>query len=122
MTPKLYDHCVEVYDAMDARASVHVPGTTDRVYNGYLTPLFESLGLGLSTYTPVMRRLTDMDCVAQVWRGSRSRPSAWKMLRRPTPELFNDTRPVPRSRLALLEERVDHLEAKLAAAREEIAS
>jgi hypothetical protein len=80
-------------------------------YKGYLTYLFEDLGLGVSRYTPVMRRLVAMGCVRQVAVGGRGNMSRWKLIKPPTELLYAETTSRRhRSRLAELEERVALLE------------
>jgi len=102
---ELYKQCVRVYDQMTS--SVLGP-----VYKGYLTYLFEELGLGVSRYTPVMRRLVAMGCVRQIAAGGRGSMSQWELIMRPTEELYAQaTSRRRRSRITELEARVEELEA-----------
>ena len=102
---ELFNQCVNVFDAMDRCAE-------GSVYKGYLTYLFEDLELGVSRYTPVMRRLVAMGCVEQIAAGGRGSMSQWKMIARPTEALYVHTTNLrKRSRIKDLEARVEELEA-----------
>jgi hypothetical protein len=101
---ELYKQCLRVYDRMMDTAA-------DGVYRGYLTYLFEDLGLGVSRYTPVMRRLVGMGCVRQKTAGGRGTMSQWELIKRPTEALYAEAASRRRrSRIADLEQRVALLE------------
>jgi hypothetical protein len=115
---RLFDHCETVYNAMLERAEVQELGaevTPDLqgmrlpVYIGFTTYLLESLGLTISNYTPVMRRLTGMGCIKQLQRGGRGIPSEWVLLKKPTEKDFSRSKnwKLP------LQDRVDDLERRM---------
>jgi len=84
--PALLNHCVQVYEAMEARADSTPQG---RVFTGALTNLFDELGLGIPHYTSVTRKLKGMDCIRQIQRGGGPKPSRWLLLQAPSRELFS---------------------------------
>jgi hypothetical protein len=103
VTAKLYEQCVRVYDAM-------LECSDDGEYEGYLTYLFQRLDIGLSHYTPVIRRMQAMGCIKKVAAGSRNVPSKWKVIMPPTEAKFIAARGTRRSRIQELEDRVAALE------------
>jgi hypothetical protein len=106
-TPQLFRQCVDVYDAMQASA-------TGQTYRGYLTYLFEDLGLGISRYTPIMRRLVGMGSIRQVVAGGRGVPSEWELIQRPDMDTYLSTAGRrQRTRLSDLEQRLAIVEAHL---------
>lgn len=120
---RLFEQCDAVYEAMHKVAvwqevddkPPDLEGSFQLVYTGFTTYLIESLGLTVSNYTPVMRRLQQMHCLFQLQRGGRGIPSQWILLKRPTLQDFSRARQwrqAERVRLAALEERVAALEAE----------
>jgi hypothetical protein len=118
---RLFDQCLAVYDAMNSAAVPHLiengppdlEGRSGIVYTGFTTYLIESLGLTISNYTPVMRRLQLMHCIFQLQRGGRGTPSQWLILKRPTERDFTHARQwriQERVRFDALERRVAQLE------------
>jgi hypothetical protein len=106
-TPHLYAQCVDVYDAMYEHA-------VDGTYRGYLTYLFEDLGLGISRYTPIMRRLVAMGCIRQIVAGGRGVPSEWELVKAPDMETYLQTAGRrQRSRIQDLERRLHAVEEHL---------
>lgn len=101
----LFGHCVKVYNAMkDDENSQQVnteEGNTVTLYTGFLTRLFEDLGLSVPYYTDVMGALKRMDCARQMRRGGGTSPSQWILLREPTEALYNEMI-LPRHMLASL--------------------
>lgn len=93
VAPALYEHSVNVFNAMRERAQVDQLTTGGEeqglVYEGFLTKLFsDDLGLSVPYYTTVMRQLRRMGCVTQLRRGGSSTPSRWQLLEEPTIEAF----------------------------------
>jgi|ERR1700733_4331648 len=110
MDSQLYEQCVKVYTAMTERAEAGV-------WTGHTTYLFEELGIGISGYTPVIRRLQAMTCIKQMIRGGRGIPSQWELLGEPTEDKFLQGRPkwgAKDDKIAALEERVAALEERSA--------
>jgi hypothetical protein len=108
--PILYEQCTRVYNAMKERAEVLDIDPPAYTWKGYTTYLIEELGLTVSVYTPVMRRLQAMGCIAQVTQGGRGSPSVWNIFDPPTVETFRGTSGARHSRVKELEERVEALE------------
>jgi hypothetical protein len=106
-TPQLFDQCVEVYEAMKEEAQ-------DGTYRGYLTYLFEELGLGISRYTLIIRRLVAMGCINQLVAGGRGVPSEWALLKPPDMDSYFQTAGRRQSsRLADFEARLIAIEERL---------
>lgn len=122
---RLFEQCVAVYSAMDKdgvmqTASSEMPssvyGNHVKVYTGFTTYLIESLGLTISNYTPIMRRLQTMGCIKQLQRGGRGIPSQWVLLKAPTERDFSRSKNwkvSARDRLDELEQRVTDIEDHL---------
>jgi hypothetical protein len=118
---RLFEQCRAVYAAMYADSQVKTVKISSnegplRVYVGFTTYLFEGIGLTISNYTPVMRRLQGMGCVKQLVRGGRGIPSEWVLIEEPTPRSFTRSGQRwlrDRDRIEELEQRVDDLEAML---------
>jgi len=120
---RLFQQCDDVYQAMAANSEPRLfdedslpelRGKTYAVYTGFTTYLIESIGLTISNYTPVMRRLQTMRCILQLQRGGRGIPSEWVLFKPPNESDFSlakNWRQSERTRLARLEERVASLEA-----------
>jgi hypothetical protein len=115
MPTKVFEQCVQVFEAMDRQAILY-PDRRQRIYEGYLTYLFDEIGLGLSCYSTVMHRLQAMHCVEQWSPGSRNVPSRWIILREPSEDLFMEHAVPSRkhSRVKELEDRVERLEQLVA--------
>lgn len=97
--PALYQHCCLIYTAMDQLAKdVEREGQTVRVYEGFLTRLFEKNRLATPYYTSVMAELQRMDCVRQLRRGGGSSPSEWMLLQAPSPTLWEMKSSRPRGK------------------------
>jgi hypothetical protein len=131
--PKLYEHCVTVFEQMREEATpAQVEGTHALVYEGFLTRLFNKLSLATPYYTSVMQALRKMGCVKQLSRGGGASPSKWELLQEPTVELFtnaqakrlvdNSWRGQVTQQLHDITERVGDLEEILAAITEQKAS
>jgi hypothetical protein len=104
-TSTLFDHCVSVYQEMEAQARDE--RNDGLVYEGHLTKLFHQLGLSTPYYTSVMNRLKLMGCVDQLRRGGGSSPSRWRLTRVPNEESFRsfeNTNVAPKGKVAALEQ------------------
>jgi hypothetical protein len=113
---RLYEQCLLVYTTMRERSAERIAdgGHTANVYVGFTTYLFEDIGLSISNYTPVMRRLQSMGCIEQLARGGRGMPSEWLLLKEPTEHDFSRSTQrwrKDRERIRVLEQRLDELEA-----------
>jgi len=88
-TPAMFNHCVLIYDAMhEAATEQERDGFHVRIYEGFLTKLFEAERLATPYYTSVMAELQRMDCVRQLRRGGGSSKSEWLIVQRPTEQLW----------------------------------
>jgi hypothetical protein len=118
---KLYEQCVKLYAEMlkqsvlQAATVNYVASSANAVlvYRGFLSILADDIGIGASSYTPVIRRLELMQCAERLLTGKRNNPSVWLLKRAPTPELFEASRSAPQSRLRALEARIEKLERLL---------
>jgi hypothetical protein len=115
VTTRVYEQCIQIFEAMDRQATLY-PDRRQRIYEGYLTYLFDEIGLGLSCYSTVMHRLQAMGCVKQKSPGSRNVPSRWIILQKPSEDLFMEHAVPSRkhSRVRELEDRVKRLEQLVA--------
>lgn len=91
MIKAVYGHCENVYKAMlkESHTITH-GGETAVVYEGFLTRLFNDLGLSMPHYSSVMTELKRMGCVEQIKRGGGGGKSQWRMLHAPTVEEFEN--------------------------------
>lgn len=116
VAPALYEHSVNVFNAMREQAQVDqlTTGAAEEglVYEGFLTKLItEEVGLSVPYYTSVMRHLRRMGCVTQLRRGGSSTPSRWQLLEEPTLDRFlsdqdrSSTKVQRKSRLDRIEQR-----------------
>jgi hypothetical protein len=88
--PALFDHCVQIYEAMEADSEKRTEeGNLIDVWEGFMTKLFSTQGMSVPYYTSVRNALMGMDCIRQMRRGGGSSPSVWMLVRKPTTELFN---------------------------------
>ena len=88
-TSQIYKHCELVYKTMlEQSNSVDVEGMEYAVYEGFLTRLFQDLGLAVPYYTQIMNELKRMKCVRQLKRGGGSSPSKWILFDAPTENKF----------------------------------
>jgi len=124
--PKLFIHCITVFERMRKDAKYEDLGIGDKkrrapVYEGFTTKLFQSLGLAGPYYTTVMRRLQHMECIKQLSRGGGSAPSRWELLKEPEYGDYDEVETKEREgsprlhvvddhRLTEIERRLDQLE------------
>lgn len=90
--PQNYNHCVDVYTAMEKEAtSIKADDTTAmRVWEGFLTKLIvDRLGFSVPYFSTIRRELIRMGCMRQLRRGGGTSPSQWELLRAPTEELWH---------------------------------
>lgn len=86
--PVLYQHCCEVYQAMDAHAELGADGQLR--WTGALTKLLTKIGLSNPYYSAITQSLKAMDCIRQERRGGGGSPSVWLLLQAPTLELWQE--------------------------------
>lgn len=79
--PKLFDHCLKLYNLMDASA---IGEEGDKIYTGSIGPLVVSIGLAASYQSKLTDRLKKMSCVANLKRGSGAAKSVWGLYKKPT--------------------------------------
>lgn len=94
LVPALYEHCVEVYEQMANEAKLEVideSGDGRLVYEGFITRLFQDLGLSIPYFSSVMTKLKAMQSVSQLRRGGSTTPSRWVLITAPTLEAFRAT-------------------------------
>lgn len=109
-TSTLFDHCVTVFQEMEAQARDE--GPVGVIYEGHLTKLFQQLGFSTPHYTSVMTMLKHMGCVEQIRRGGGRAVSRWKMVRIPNEESFRSfekQNTAPKGKTAALEQQVRDL-------------
>jgi hypothetical protein len=109
-TSTLFDHCVTVFNEMEAQARDEVG--IGLVYEGHLTKLFHQLNLSTPHYTSVMKMLKAMGCVEQIRRGGGSAVSRWELKRVPGEESFRSFEQMntaPKGKYAALEQAVRDL-------------
>lgn len=84
-----FEKCIKVYDAMfEASQVLHRDGFEGNVYQGRLTHLFNSLGIAMPHYTPIMGALKAMGCCGQLRRGGGTANSEWALFFMPTKPMF----------------------------------
>jgi len=91
--PQMYNHCVNVYEAMKATSQVVTENGSPprRIWVGFLTKLInDDLGLAVPYYSAVRNNLKRMGCIDQLQRGGGTHPSTWELIKNPTEQLFND--------------------------------
>jgi hypothetical protein len=118
----LFGHCVSVYEEMLKTAKV-VPlydqEDTDEVvvWEGMLTTLITSkLNLSVPYYTSITRALKRMGCIRQIKRGGGTAPSQWELIREPTIELFDESKPLkakPQDKYSLMQEQLNSQNSRL---------
>jgi len=117
--PKLFIHCITVFEQMRREATyVELSEGGDKrqvpVYEGFLTKLFQRLGLATPMYTAVMRRLQLMGCVRQLSRGGGSAPSRWELLEEPEYGTFEECESKRgTTRLSVVEGQVEDLTKRI---------
>lgn len=130
--PALYDHCVQIYDAMFEDADLHNKDNPDPeqrhfVWEGFLTKLFTDQGFSVPYYTSVRSALMRMDCIRQIRRGGGTAPSQWLLVQKPTPELWNayatstgvaERNKTKMSKTRMLEQRINDLHKRVSALEE----
>lgn len=113
-TPALFDHCANVYKAMEDEATAEADGTI--VYEGFTTQLFSGLQLSTPYYTSVMKLLQRMGCVEQLRRGGGNAKSRWRLVRQPDEEAFRVADELVRpagGKVAMLEQGVGTLNSRI---------
>lgn len=116
--PQMYNHCVNVYNAMRKTAKPYAGAKGSRIiWEGFFTKLInEDLGLAVPYFTAVRNNLKEMGCIEQIARGGGTHPSTWELIREPTEELFNSKGKIrTNSKTAQLEGQVRDLDARLKA-------
>lgn len=126
--PALYDWAKKVYDKMlfEAKPEGDENDELDEpqmVYEGHLTNLHRELGVPNPHYTAVMRALKAGGCVVQIRRGGGTAMSKWALLKEPDPDAFVEAagrRMVNRSKVGILEQRLNDLQKLVVGLREEV--
>lgn len=126
-TSALFEHCVNVYEAMksEAREEDFDTGWRDErtgltsgamqtklVYEGHLTKLFAGLGLSTPYYTAVRKQLIGMGCIEQIRRGGGNSSSRWILNYAPSEEhykVIEQRQRPPSGKVAMLEQQVRNL-------------
>lgn len=87
-TPKLFQHCVKLYELMEQ----HAKDTSDgKIYVGTLTNLIAEMNLSASYHTKIVNRLKAMGSIIMIKRGSGAAKSVWGLYTPPTISAFRDT-------------------------------
>jgi hypothetical protein len=112
--PALWEHCKKVYTAMETGLFITEEGA--RVWEGYTSKLFASLGISVPYYGRVLSALTRMGCITQLRRGGGTAPSQWRLWKDPVLEEFLKTVeeiPGRQKRETLLESQVGDIRKQL---------
>jgi hypothetical protein len=86
--PVLYQHCCEVYAAMEAASQPGEDG--QQRWTGALTKLLNKIGLSNPYYSAVTQSLKAMDCIRQERRGGGGTPSIWLLMQPPSETLWHE--------------------------------
>lgn len=118
----LFQHCQKVYEAMLGDAKIMLweddhSGGEFVVWEGMLTTLITGqLHLSVPYYTSITRALKRMGCIRQIKRGGGTAPSQWELIREPTIELFDESKPLkakPTDRYGLMQEQLSNHNTRL---------
>jgi hypothetical protein len=89
--PAIWLHVQKVYDAMEKESfavydDVNEAGDEAPYvrYEGFTSHLFQSLGIAVPNYGPVLDLLREMGCITQERRGGGPSPSVWRLWKKPT--------------------------------------
>lgn len=113
-----YHHCKMVFEEMNRLAKDHEENeVTMRVYEGFLTKLFEDLGLSVPYYSKCTTALKQMGCIRQLRRGGGNSPSQWELLKEPTEQAYTTSVPKRerRTRADQMQSQINDLQLQLAA-------
>lgn len=87
--PKLYQHCVALYDKLDSYAEDLSDG---RVFVGVVSRIvMDELGLAQSYQSKIVNRLRGMGSISLMKRGGGSASSVWMLHKHPTLDDFFDS-------------------------------
>lgn len=128
--PIMFEHCCVVFAEMMKQSEEEQVGQgveegsvpeTIKVYEGFLTTLFQDLRMSVPYYTTIMKALKAMNCVEQLRRGGGTSKSKWVLYHEPTEEGFmaymnGRTSPRRQGQLAALEQRNRDLAARVSEA------
>jgi hypothetical protein len=115
--PMPYTHALSVYEEMRKGAKLMKDDQKRDilVWEGFMTHLFDGLGLATPTYTSILGHLKRMGCINQLRRGGSTTKSLWELCAKPTEDLFRDSvaRSKPTTKTAQLEQQVAQLNQRL---------
>jgi hypothetical protein len=108
----LFDHALKLYEAMNDQAD------KDGIYEGKVTDTFSKLGISMTYYTPLFNALKELGCIEMLERGTRARPTRYRLHGSPKRKAFDTiylTNVPRRATLPLesLEQRLSNLERRL---------
>lgn len=109
--PIIFQHALSLYQAL-------VDQSTNGRFTGSKIALFRSLGLSNAHYSRLFDALTELGCIEQVQRGSKTYPSIIVLHKPPALEEFRTayrTRLTRPSSDATMRKRMDDLEGRIAA-------
>jgi hypothetical protein len=109
-TPKLFEHCVRLYDLMNEQATDASDG---RFFIGHMISLIKEIGLSQSYQAKIANRMKAMGCILLVKRGAGPTYSVYKLLQQPTLELFQSTDETGERLLIRNQERENALEQRV---------
>lgn len=89
--PKLYQHCVRLYELLVKYAENTDSDDEEKIYIGSITPLITELGISQSYQSKLVGRLRLMGCIRMLKRGSGAAKSKWSMYKYPTIKDFHDS-------------------------------
>jgi hypothetical protein len=89
--PKLYQHCVRLYELLYKYGEDVSGGEIIKIYEGSITPLITELGISQSYQSKLVGRLRVMRCITMLKRGSGAAKSKWGLYKHPTIEDFHES-------------------------------
>lgn len=108
----LFLHSLAFYRELEKRADTNEDGIV--VFEGHTTKVMNHLSISSTWYSPIMRALTECDCIISLQRGTVHQPSLIILRGEPTEENFSSGGLTPARHLATLvarlEKRVNALE------------
>lgn len=76
-----FTYLLQLYEAMEAEA-------TEGLYTGKVVDTFQSLNISMTYYTPLFNALKELGCIELLDRGTRNRPTKYRLLKQPTESAY----------------------------------
>jgi hypothetical protein len=86
MTPTFISHCISVYSALEERAIIkRLPDNSEAlVFQGAISPVYQSLGISQTYYGPIFQTLEDVGSILKLQRGGRGQDTVITLRGLPT--------------------------------------